>query len=232
MDVAQLLAVSPTYNQYDVSSLREEVNRLRRVLAATVRSYTALKKDCDAVKEESGYYRSSVRFLDFSREVRDVIYRYCLVMSHVNTEPRPRAWLNFDYRQMKPDTSNVCLVNKQVYRESTAILFFKNTFRFERPSHLFYSEERIGESKLDLVRRIEIVIIAHLEGDLTTPSDYQPIPSHWASTLNSSKLNHLVDIIVVNYHNWRFPPIQAVPPCLRIGAIGVLARNEYQSLTP
>lgn len=241
MDIATLLAVPAGHNPSDLFSLQEENDRLRRLLAATARSYNAIKKELDVAREELGHNKSPIRFLEFPREVRDIIYLHALQGTpHVNTEPRPIAWLAFEYHQMKPATPSLCLASKQVYRESVEVLYSNNTFRFERPGHLLQFEEQIGSSNRDLVRRIEISITSHLprsslmmDPHLIAPCDYQAIPTHWAKALSNSKLNHITEMVVVNYPSQKWvAPIVVMAACLKKAIERVFARNEDRSLIP
>jgi hypothetical protein len=239
MDIAKLLAVH-THDHYDVTSLKEENDRIRRLLAATARSYNALKKELDSAREELGHNKSPIPFLEFPREVRDQIYLYALRAAYVNTEPRPIEWLAFEYcGQMKPTTPSLCLANKQVYEETVEVLYSKNTFRFDLPGHLLQFENQIGGSNRDLVRRIEIVTTRHLPGnsfmadpELVAPCDYQAIPTHWAKALSTSKLRWISEMVVVNYPSLsRDVPID-VPACLTKAVEGIFARNKDESLVP
>ena len=240
MDIAKLLAVPASYDAHDILSLQEENDRLRRVLAATARSFNVTKKELDIAKEELGHNKSPIRFLEFPREVRDIIYLYALGSSHFSTEPRPIAWLAFEFRQMKPDTPDLCLANKQVYQESVEVLYSRNAFRFELPFHLLEFEEQIGSSNRDLIRRIEIATTDHLprnhlmlDPHLIAPCDYQPIPTHWAKALSASKLKHITEMVVVNYPSQKWlSRVEIIDDFLKIAVEGVFARNEDPSLVP
>jgi hypothetical protein len=165
MDVAKLLTLPANRDPHGVtiSDLQEDNDRLRRLLVATARSYNTLKEELDTCKEELGHNKSPIRFLEF-QEVRDQIYSYALGTPHINTEPRLTAWLAFDYPQMKPATPNICLANKQVYRETVEVLYSKNAFRFERPGHLLQFEEQIGSLNCDLIRHIQISTSGNFPG--------------------------------------------------------------------
>jgi hypothetical protein len=242
MDIAKLLAAPANHDPHNVTlaDLQEENDRLRRLLAATARSYNAIRKELDICREELGHNKSPISFLKFPREVRDQIYSYALSTTHVNTEPRPTAWLAFDYRQMKPATPNICLANKQVYRESLEVLYSKNAFRFERPGHLLQFEKQIGSLNCDLVRHVEIATSRHLPGssfmvdpDLVAPCDYQAIPTHWAKALSKSKLKFVTEMVVINYPSLnKDAPMEVIPVCLKTAIEGVFARNRDSLLVP
>lgn len=68
MYIATLLAVSTSYDPYDVPSLQEEKRHLRRLLAATARSYNVIKKELDVVREELSLNKSPIRFRELPKE--------------------------------------------------------------------------------------------------------------------------------------------------------------------
>lgn len=242
MDIAKLLTTPAIHDLHDVTiaDLQEENDRLRRLLAATARSYNAIKQELDVCKEKLGHNKSPIRFLEFPREVRDQIYSYALWAPHINTEPRPTAWLAFEYRQMKPTTPNICLANRKIYRETLEYLYSKNGFRFERPGHLLKFEEQIGSSNGDLVHRLEITTTTHwpespfmVDPDLVAPCDYQAIPTHWAKALGKSKLKCITEMVVINYPSLqKDAPMEVVPVCLITAIEEVFTRNTNASLIP
>jgi hypothetical protein len=242
MDIAKLLAVPANYDLHEVTiaDLQEENSRLRRLLAATARSYNAVKKELDVCRDALGHNKSPIRFLEFPREVRDQIYSYVLGTPHVNTEPRPTAWLAFEYRQMKPTAPNICLANRQVYWETVEVLYSKNAFHFERPGHLLQFEEQIGSLNCDMIRRVEIATSGHSPGssflvdpDLVAPCDFQGIPTHWAKALRKSKLKCITEMVVINYPLLdKDESMEVMPTCLKAAIEGVFGRNGDPSLVP
>ncbi|KAL2424248.1 hypothetical protein ABEF95_007293 [Exophiala dermatitidis] len=89
---------------------------------------------------ESSYVPVQLGMIDFfraSRECRDLIYRYLLVPpSKSITFPDPNAQPETNATKSRVGTS-ILLLNSQVYREATKVLYGETTFIAAGPSHLF-----------------------------------------------------------------------------------------------
>jgi hypothetical protein len=121
----------------------------------------------------------------------------------VRTEDRLIRELYLEDAPWKPSAPNLCLINKQIYRESVEVLYGKNTFSFDEPRDLLWFEEQIGSANRDLVQRIEIFVnlefkIILQDADLVAPCDWNSAPAYWAKILMKSRLKNIVEIRISN----------------------------------
>jgi hypothetical protein len=240
MDVSKLLRPPAGHDPSDLTSLAEENDRLRRLLAATIRACNSTRQELDAAREALGSNNSPLTFLLFPREVRDQIYLYCLqARVNVQTEPRPIAYLHFACLQWKPPTPGLCLTNKQIHREANEVMYGRNVFHFSSPGEMLRFEDQIGWNR-ELVQRIEIMTTdfpseAMMDPELVAPCDYAAVPSHWIKAFSVSKLNGIVEMVVAGEDNGDgFGDEEGIemPDGLRRAIEGVFARNRRENLTP
>jgi hypothetical protein len=230
----------PQFDQYDVNSLNEENDRLRRALCAMTRAYNNTKKELEDIKEAAGLYKKALPFLRLPREVRDQIYRYAFIAPcNVKPEPRPMYLLDLEPLSWKPPTPGLCLVNKRIHDEAIEVLYGKNTFCFQTPGELIRFEEQIGVDNRNLVRSLEIstvVISANSsvpDPDLVAPCDWQGVPTHWSKALMRSHLMGVVEMtITVEDLGSSERILVTVTPVLQHAIQHILQRSQNEYLKP
>lgn len=228
----------PHFDQYDMNSLNEENDRLRRALCAMTRTYNNTKKELEYMKEAAGFYKKALPFLRLPREVRDQIYAYAFIaLSNIRPEPRPIYLLHLDPLTWKPPTPGLCLINKQIHSEAVETLYGKNTFCFQTPGELIRFEEQIGPDNRYLIRSLEIstvVISANSsvpDPDLVAPCDWQGVPTHWSRALMKSYLMRVVNMtITVEDLGSSERNLVAVTPVLRKAIEDMLQRSANGDL--
>jgi len=236
MDSSKPWQPSPHFDPYDIVSLAEENDRLRRALCATTRDYIQTKKELESAREALGYGKKPLPFLQLPREVRDQIYSYAL-QTAVNIRPEFHDIhsLSLQHSPWKPESPAICLVNRQIYVEAMEILYSKNTFCFSNPSELLSFEDQIGIPNRDLVQRIEIPMVVMPESvvipdlDLGPPCDWRSIPAHWAKALMKSSFNHILEIsITVEDLRSSNQNQVVIPPTLQHAIEDVFHRSQDQ----
>lgn len=90
-----------------------------------------------------------------------------------------------------------------------------------------------------MVRRIELLTTGHsprsslIDPQLVASCDYQDIPTHFARALSSSKLNHITELVVINYPSQKWTsPTEFVARCLRNAIEEVYPRNNDRAFIP
>jgi hypothetical protein len=135
---------------------------------------------------------AKISFLSLPREIRDMIYRHAFV-SRAPIRPRPHCSSPFTFigslpRQKLSMLSGICLVNKQIEKETAEVLYGLNTFHFSSPREITYFEERIGERKRNLVRAIDIY---------TTLRDWRENGDNsWVTVFRKLRMNNVRRIVV------------------------------------
>ena len=203
MDSSKPWQPSPHFDPYDMVSLVEENDRLRRALCATTRDYIHTKKELESAREALGYGKKPLPFLQLPREVRDQIYSYALRTSmNIKPEFHDIHSLSLQHSPWKPASPAICLVNRQIYAEAMEVLYSKNTFCFSNPSELLSFEDQIGIPNRCLIQRIAIPMVVMPESvmipdpDLGAPCDWRSTPAHWAKAMMKSSFKHILEITV------------------------------------
>jgi hypothetical protein len=231
----------------DIDSLRDEYDKLRRLLVSTVRAYNSVKEELEIAREALGIYKTPFPILRLPREIRDQIYEHVLqALGIISPEPCPSNCFSLEKSTWRPTTPDLCLVNnlnKQVYGEAVQVLYSKNTFCFERAGQLLEFEKVIGPSNCGLVEHIEIdvnVTGAHQGGliadpDLVVPCDWQGFPSHWAKGLMRSSLRNVLELTVIaqlpEKPSWDGKSVK-LPSSLRLAIGDFFRRWQNQAVTP
>ncbi len=161
-------------------------------------------------------------FLRLPREIRDVIYGYCLRADNVvKIRPQRRFIGKHGANPFKPPTSGLVGVNRQIYREAVEIMYSSNVFYFGMPSELLIFDQRIGFVNREQVREIIFWIRFPDVNELVDdPKDllvtqYQSIPSHWMAALKECRLRKVVHLGIQAELLFAIPRfLRAMPPDL------------------
>ena len=190
----------------DVGILREEYDKLRRLMFSTTRAYNRVKEELDRGREALGICKMPFPILRLPREIRDQIYLYALQAQEiVSPDPCPSNCLTVEESNHRPPTPGLCFVNKQIYVETVPVLYSKNTFYFERAGQLLDFEKVIGPTNCQLIQHIQIYVEilpspeddSTIDPDLVISYDWQGFPSHWAKGLRKSSLRNVIEISVI-----------------------------------
>lgn len=115
--------------------------------------------------EELTEFNQPSPFLRLPRELRDEIYRYSLCQEPLIEITR---WTLVDRDpSFKCPSPGLLRTSRQIYHESIEILYSKNTFAFEKPSHFFVFAEEIGPENRERVKKICIRIFWGWKDDAT-----------------------------------------------------------------
>jgi len=225
------------FDSFDMASLSEENDRLRRALCSVTRGFMNTKKELEAIKEANGFYMKPLPFLRLPREVRDQIYTYVLqATTNVKLESRPIYLLSLEELSWKPSTPALCLVNRQIHREASEILYSQNTFCFQNPGELLRFEEQIGSVNRDWIQRIEISTVVITQSsfvpdpDLIASCDWQGVPTHWSKGMLKSRLMNVVEMtITVENLGSSERNIVVLSPILQEAVMDFLQRSKTEN---
>lgn len=156
----------------------------------------ALGREHIETKQQLQAYQpaGTLPFLQFPREVRGQTYRNALLVGReISLNLRS---ICLERSPNKVQSPYICLVNRQIHRESNLILY-SNSFRFNYPEERVAFEERIGPDNRCLVHKISI----HPTYLSSKTKNYNPYSEGamkiwWEDMLVDSSLNHLSEITI------------------------------------
>ena len=220
-----------------IDDLCDKNDRLLRLLRASERKYAVVFRELEEVRDALGYYKTSLPFLQFPREVRDQIYTYALQAPvTVFTQPIV-AGLVLAMPPYKPPTPAMVLVNSQLYHEGNVILYSKNTFTFRIPRHMLEFLHQIGTRNKHLIQSIAISVnfttifysvdeLDELAGSIPDDKD----SSGWANAIIKSELKNLSNMHVLGEDINPSGDLITMDPVLEDAIKVVLRRNQAKGV--
>ncbi|KAG9769218.1 hypothetical protein KCU88_g6933, partial [Aureobasidium melanogenum] len=137
---ADAAADDAEYRERSTNSRKKSQPHIPEPAESFIAEVEEMTKKIQQTYFESSYVPVQLGMIDFfraSRECRDLIYRHLLVPpSKSITFPDPNAQPSTNATKPRVRTS-ILLLNSQVYREATKILYGETTFIAAHPSHLF-----------------------------------------------------------------------------------------------
>ncbi len=90
-----------------------------------------------AYSETTSFIANKPTFLGLPREVRDMIYEYCLVVNY-ELNPHPTDYEQYEMQRPLPRKPDVALLktNKQIHDEAAIVLYGKNIWRVSHQSNI------------------------------------------------------------------------------------------------